>query len=212
MPIHLLGEKNISFKTTSDLQKVCEKATSKKSKLEAWFVANNELLTSKNFTYAEFPSHFTWISESSKWKIRQRGDVVVRLTEVHATSGDLLYLRMLLLRRKGALSFTDLRTVDGVVYDTFKETCGALGLLNNDKQWHDAIAENSNSAMPFQLRALFVNILPYCSVSDSVGLWEAHWECMSDDVIYNKRKITDNINLTLSEYEIKSFTLAGLCN
>lgn len=109
------------------------------------------------------------------------------------------------------LSFTDLCTVNGVVYDTFKEACAALGLLNNDNQWHDALSENSNSAMPFQLRAMFVNILVYCSVSNPLGLWEAHWKALSDDVLYNKRKVMENIHLTLSEYEIQNYTLAGLC-
>ncbi|XP_074374518.1 uncharacterized protein LOC141714921 [Apium graveolens] len=101
------------------------------------------------------PIHFP----GQKWKLRQRGDVIGRLAEVHATTGELLYLRMLLLRCKGALSFTQLRTIDGTTYDTFKEACGALGLLNNDKQWHDALEEDAFSAMPSQIRAMFVNIL-----------------------------------------------------
>lgn len=144
--------------------------------------------------------------------MRQRGDVVGRLTEVHATRGDLLYLRMLLLRRKGVLSFTELRTVDGIVYNTFKDACAALGLLNNDNQWHDALSENSDSSMPFQLRAMFVNILVYCSVSNPYGLWEAHWKALSDDVLYNKRKVTENIHLSLTEYEIQNYAFAGIVN
>lgn len=74
---------------------------------------------------------------------------------------------MLLLRRKGV---TELRTVDDIVYDTFKEACGAVGLLNNDNQWHDALAENSHSYKSFHLRALFVNILVYCSVSNPLAV------------------------------------------
>lgn len=209
LPIHLPGEKFLNFQSTADLSKVFENAATKKSKLEAWFVANSELPQARNFTYAEFPTHFTWVQQSGKWKIRQRGDVVGRLTEVHPTSGDLLYLRMLLLRRKGVLSFNELRMVDGIVYDTFKEACGALGLLHNDKQWHDALAENSHSSMPFQLRAMFVNILVYCSVSDPLAIWNAHWESLSDDIVYNRRKISENKNLTLSEHEIKNYALAG---
>lgn len=210
LPVHLPGAKHMFFQDTADLEKVCERASSKPSKLEAWFVANKELPHSQNFAYAEFPRHFTWVPQSGKWKLRQKGDVIGRLAEVHATSGDLLYLRMLLLRRKGMLSFTDLRTVDGIVYNSFKEACGALGLLNNDKQWHEALAENAHSAMPFQLRAMFVNILVYCSVTDPLGLWEAHWLCLSDDVLYNRRKLMKNNNLSLSEYQIKNYALAGL--
>ncbi|XP_074363217.1 uncharacterized protein LOC141703666 [Apium graveolens] len=142
-----------------DLENVCNNATSKKSKLEAWFIANSEFPQARNFTYSDFPTQFTWIKKTAKWKLRQRGDVVGRLAEVHATTGELLYLQMLLLRCKGVLSFSQLHTIDGTTYDTFKEACGALGLLNNDKQWHDALEENAFSAMPTQIRAMFVNIL-----------------------------------------------------
>ncbi|KAL8098291.1 hypothetical protein AgCh_031163 [Apium graveolens] len=75
---------------------------------------------------------------------------------------------------KGALSFTQLRTTDGTTYDTFKEACGAHGLLNNDKQWHKALKENAFSTMPTQIRAMFFNILVYCSVSDPITLLEKH--------------------------------------
>ncbi|XP_074374064.1 uncharacterized protein LOC141714444 [Apium graveolens] len=136
--------------------------------------------------------------------------MVGRLAEVHAKTGELLYLRMLLLRCKGALSFSQLRTIDGTTYDTFKEACGALGLLNNDKQWHDALEENAFSAMPTQIQAMFVNILAYCSVSDPLALWEKHWPALSDDVLYIRRKISDNIHLTLSEYEIQNYALAEI--
>ncbi|KAL8092879.1 hypothetical protein AgCh_034938 [Apium graveolens] len=90
---------------------VCEKASTKNSKLEA-FIANKELPHSHNFTYAGFPTHFSWVAQSGKWKLRQRGDIFGRLAEVHAMSGDLLYLRMLLLRRKGVVSFIELHMMD----------------------------------------------------------------------------------------------------
>ncbi|XP_074346774.1 uncharacterized protein LOC141685581 [Apium graveolens] len=125
-----------------------------------------------------------YIKKTDKWKLRQRGDVVWRLAEI--------------------------RTIDGTTYDTFKEVCGALGLLNNDKQWHDALEENAVSAMPTQIRAMFVNILENCYVSDPLALWEKHWPTLSNDVIYMRRKISDNIHLTLSEYEIQNYALAEI--
>ncbi|XP_074356397.1 uncharacterized protein LOC141696110 [Apium graveolens] len=170
LPIHLLVQKYLNFQSSANLENECNNVTSKKNKLEAWFVANSEFPQAQNFTYSDFPTHFTWIKKTAKWKLRQRGDVVGRLAEVHATTGELLYLRMLLLRCKGALSFTQLRTIDGTTYDIFKKSCDALGLLNNDKQWHDALEENAFSAMPTQIRAMFVNILANCSVSDPLAL------------------------------------------
>ncbi|XP_074327785.1 uncharacterized protein LOC141665699 [Apium graveolens] len=210
LTIHLPGHKYLNFQISADLENVCNNVTSKKSKLEAWFVANSEFPQARNFTYSDFPTQFTWIKKTAKWKLRQRGDVVGRLAEVHATTGELFHLRMLLLRCKGALYFSQLRTIDGTTYDTFKEACGSLGLLNNDKQWHDALEENALSAMPIQIWAMFVNILAYCSVSDPLALWEKHWPALSDDVLYIRRKISDNIHLTLSEYEIQNYALAEI--
>ena len=45
---------------------------------------------------------------------------------------------------KGPRNFAEIRTVNGIVYETYQETCYALGLLDNDKEWHDAILEASN--------------------------------------------------------------------
>ncbi|WOG81785.1 hypothetical protein DCAR_0100936 [Daucus carota subsp. sativus] len=181
----------------------------KKSKLEAWFIANKEIPTARNYTYHEFPRHFTWLPRVCRWKERQRGDVVGRLSEVHATAGELLYLRMLLMRKKGAINFQDVRTVDNHVYDTFKEACAALGLLENDSQWHHEMFENSHSAMPNQLREMFVNILAYCSVTDPGALWNAHWKSMSEDILGIRRRASNNPELQLSDIDIQHYAIAG---
>ncbi|XP_074361289.1 uncharacterized protein LOC141701557 [Apium graveolens] len=132
LPIHLPGNKYVSFRTGTRLSEVVQQADSKRTKFEAWFKANKEFPAAQDFTYAEFPTHFTWLPRDCKWRPHQRGDVVVRLTKVHATGGDFLYLRMLLMRKKGCTSFDELRTVEGHVFESFKETCAVMGLLQND--------------------------------------------------------------------------------
>ncbi|GJT04993.1 ATP-dependent DNA helicase PIF1-like protein [Tanacetum coccineum] len=67
-----------------------------------------------------------------------------------------------LLEREGATSFEKLMTVNKKVYATFKETCFAYGLLNDDKEWTNAIAEASFWALGPQLRDLFITILLFC--------------------------------------------------
>ena len=66
-----------------------------------------------------------------------------RSTDVHASSGENFYLRMILMQNKGATPFKSLRTVNGVVYKTFKEACGALGLLTDDRKWHVTMSESA---------------------------------------------------------------------
>ena len=62
---------------------------------------------------------------------------------------ELFYLRLLLLHVRGAQSYEDLRTVtfdstDGPIpieYETFRDAASALGLLENDQQWHQCLEE-----------------------------------------------------------------------
>ncbi|XP_074374178.1 uncharacterized protein LOC141714563 [Apium graveolens] len=139
LPVHLPNDKHVSFKGSQILQEVFDNAGTKKSKLEAWFDANKTYVEASNLTYSEFPSKFTWHPQPGIWKQRKRGDVIGRLAEVHSSSGELLYLRMLLLRIKGAVYFDDLKTVNDHAYNSFHEACAALGILQNDQQWHEAI-------------------------------------------------------------------------
>ncbi|XP_074346831.1 uncharacterized protein LOC141685636 [Apium graveolens] len=208
LPIHLLNDKHVSFKGSQNLQEVFDNAGTKKSKLEAWFNANKIYAEAPNLTYSEFPSKFIWHPQPGIWKQRKRGDVIGRLAEVHSSSGELLYLCMLLLMIKGVVCFDDLKTVNDHVYNSFHEAYAVLGILQNDQQWHEAIGENAHTSMPPQLRAMFVNILVYSPISHPRSLWEAHWGCMSDDILLVRRHLTGNPNLCLSDIEIQNYALA----
>ena len=47
---------------------------------------------------------------------------------------ELFRLRLLLLHCKGAMSFSDIMTVNGIQYQTFSETSLALTLIEGDKE------------------------------------------------------------------------------
>ncbi|XP_074346710.1 uncharacterized protein LOC141685515 [Apium graveolens] len=200
----------VKGRCSQNLQEVFDNAGTKKSKLESWFDANKTYAEAPNLTYSEFPSKFTWHPQPGIWKQRKKGDVIGRLVEVHSSSGELLYLCMLLLRIKGAVCFDDLKTVNDHVYNSFHEACAALGILQNDQQWHKAIGENTHTSMPPQLHAIFVNILVYSPISHPRSLWEAHWGCMSDDILLVRRHLTGNPNLCLSDIEIQNYALAEI--
>lgn len=61
------------------------------------------------------------------------------------------YLRLLLLHIKGALSFEDLRTVNGIVFPSFKDAANAQNLLSTDDEWIKYLQEVSIFQMPYQL-------------------------------------------------------------
>ncbi|XP_074333891.1 uncharacterized protein LOC141671486 [Apium graveolens] len=104
-PVHVEGGKNVTFKSTDTLENVATHATYRKSKLEAWFVENQRIPEANEYTFQEFPRGFVWDGRACKWKRRQRGIVIGRLSEVHPSQGDTIFLGMLLLRSRGATSF-----------------------------------------------------------------------------------------------------------
>ena len=71
------------------------------------------------------------------------------MTYVMPTAGERFYLHTLLMVTKGPKSFDDLKTIDGVICETFHKACLKHRLLEDDSEWriclHDA-AEIQTSA------------------------------------------------------------------
>lgn len=81
------------------------------------------------------------------------------------------YLRILPLHVCGATSFGAIRTVDGVVYPTFRQACVAAGLVESYAEWKQVMVEGSSYQMPRSMRELFVTICLYCQPSDPAALF-----------------------------------------
>ena len=73
---------------------------------------------------------------------------------------------MLLNIVRGRQNFEQIRTIDNVMHPTLKSACYALGLLDGDKEWNDAIKEAEQWATAAQLSQLFVTLLLFCEVSN----------------------------------------------
>ena len=100
---------------------------------------------------------------------------------VSPSGGERFFLRMLLTAVRGAISFDDLRTVNGVLHPDFKSACVALGLLESDEEWHRTLEEAAAFQTGSQLRWLFVCILLNCHPADPLKLWNDHHPHLSDD-------------------------------
>ena len=64
-----------------------------------------------------------------------------------------------------ATSFENLRTVDGIIYPSFKEACIALGLLQNNEEWDQCLKEAEQVQTGIQLHKLFAILLLFCKVT-----------------------------------------------
>lgn len=85
---------------------------------------------------------------------------------------------------KGPTSFEDIRTVNDKVYDTFKEECYSLGLLDDDKEYIDSIKETYKWASGSFCRALFVSLITTDSLSRPDHVWKETCDILSDDLLH----------------------------
>ncbi|GBM04642.1 hypothetical protein AVEN_80222-1 [Araneus ventricosus] len=119
-------------------------------------------------------------------KKRQRGgqNVIERLPVVSILGTERYYLRMLLLRKSGAISFDDILTVNGLRCITFQQARQRYGLLRGDQHWHDALNEAAQFQSPRQLRMLFAMICSFGEVEDVPDLWVQHQVSLCEDFVH----------------------------
>jgi len=60
---------------------------------------------------------------------------------------------------RGPTSYIDIRTINNVIYSTFRETCLALGILADDTEYVEAIKEAKDWGSRHYLRKLFITIM-----------------------------------------------------
>jgi len=122
--------------------------------------------------------------------VRQKGYSIGRLPFAHPNYGERYYLRLLLTKICGATSFEDIRTIRGVLHPAFKSACMALGLLDDDGEWHAALIEASTWASGVQLRNMFCSMLMFSEIADPVKFWDTHWVHLTDDLLHTIRHQT----------------------
>lgn len=114
MPVHLPNENYIAYSAWADMDNVLSVEFLRKTMLTEWFVANQRQPDAQTLTYLEFPSKWRWDSRMRSWeKHKDRKTKIGRLHYVHPFAGERYYLRILLLKVKGATGFRDLRYYNG---------------------------------------------------------------------------------------------------
>lgn len=149
--------------------------------LTTWFTNNSINIDYRKLLYTEYPNYYVWDPRSLQWTYKKKGFSIGRLPFAHPSASERYYIRMLLNVIRGATSFEALRTVNGIVYKTYKEACIALGLLEDDKECDIALNEAVIWVTPKQLRRLFATLLLYSEVSNPKELWLKFADAMCED-------------------------------
>ena len=167
LPVHLPNQQYVTFHAARPIETALQ--NNEKTMLTEFFKVNldiqqsiqNGVAPQNLFTYCEFPEHYAWNQRTKTWVRRQRAWKVVARMTMAPPGTEQFYLRMLLNHVRGPTSFNDLKTHNGTEYPTFKEAALAKGLLHNDAEYEACMQEATLSAMPNQIRRLFVTLLTF---------------------------------------------------
>ncbi|XP_065642205.1 uncharacterized protein LOC124814644 [Hydra vulgaris] len=200
LQIHLPDNQRLYFNEGEE-QVAIDRAAQRDTHLTNWFKLNAENNEARQYSYVEIPYHFVF-GKNCMWKVRQRGSdkVVVRMYKVSSFC-ELFFLGLLFLHVKGAKSFEDLRTVHGTVFNTFREACYHLGLLQDDIEWRNTLTEAAATRMPKQIRLLFSIILTLCEPDDPLHLWNTFKKYMIEDCIHHSMPVVLTEQAALRQIE-----------
>ncbi|XP_035834163.1 uncharacterized protein LOC118482677 [Helianthus annuus] len=138
--------------------------------------------------YYDFSTLYVWKLNQRIWVLRIKGKTIGRIHSVSPSTGEAYYLRILLNKVKGPTSFDDIKTVNGQVYNSFRDACYALGLLDDDSEYIEAIKEANISGSAGYIRNLFATMLLSSTLSRPEVVWESTWKYMTDDFLYRFSK------------------------
>ncbi|XP_024009269.1 uncharacterized protein LOC112084380 [Eutrema salsugineum] len=210
LPFHLPNQQMVIYNEDDPGDEVINRVSVGTSKFIAWMECNNKYELARTLTYAQLPTRFVWNKPNRIWTPRSRRVTLGRITYVPIGAGEAYYLRLLLNLVKGPRSFDDIKTVNKVLHSSFKDACYAYGLLNDDKEYIEAINEAGLWLSANYLRRLFVILLTTHSISIPPRVWDATWQVLSDNIIYNYRKAVRDQTVSLSQEQVKDFTLVEM--
>ena len=95
------------------------------------------------------------------------------------------YLRAILNETLDCTNFKDCRTINEIVYPTFKEAARQLGLVDDDKECDACLSEAITFKNSFKLRHLFASIIVYCQPANLKELWDKYVDNLIEDYIYH---------------------------
>ncbi|KAG3070289.1 hypothetical protein PI125_g23010 [Phytophthora idaei] len=209
LTIHLENEQMVTFRSSDGPAVAVTRG--KHTMLTRFFelcaseVPENQV--AKSTLYQDIPKLFRWDTKAKRWVRRKRYQAALgRMMHVSPRDMQRFYMRVLLCHRKGPTSFENLRTVDGVTYDSYREAALHAGYLEDDSEWVACMTKASQFRLPYQLRQLFATIIAYSQVVEVDALWERFYDDLSLDFGYKYRNLEGNAK----EEMVKFHTLKNL--
>lgn len=194
LPIHLENPMEIEFNEDIEERPQDENRRAD-SKLDAFFRLNrgedapDTPIPDTPLLYAEVGVQYVWESGRRRWKKRQQREssIVSRIHDIGSAFSEVFALRMLLLNIRGPTSFENIRTINTVVYRTFREAAQALNLIRNDDAFYRTFDDLATLRMPRQLRMLFAHMLISFTIVSALTFWNRYKLQMIGDFVRDAR-------------------------
>ncbi|XP_021979607.2 uncharacterized protein LOC110875709 [Helianthus annuus] len=154
LPFHLPGQQNVVYGADDDIDNVLSKPSVSSSIFVQWMKLNETNEDARKLTYVEFPSKLVWILKDRCWHVRKSYQCVGRIHSVSPALGKPYFLRILPNKVKGPRSFEEIRIVNDQLFPTFRDACYAMGLLDDDNEYVEAIKEASLVLPEYQIKNL----------------------------------------------------------
>ncbi|KAJ9558517.1 hypothetical protein OSB04_013131 [Centaurea solstitialis] len=202
LQLHLPNNQLVRFSDNDTMTDVVDRERHKRTMLTSFFHTNMVDTSARNYLYKDFPKYYTWNARSRQWNPRRKGTMRGRLVSANPAEGERFYLRILLCHITGPTSFEDLRTVNGLLHPTFRKAALERGLIENDNDLSQCLAEASVFQFPSALRSLFATILIYCEPGDVRKLWDEHYDSLSEDYMRQYDNVQRVKDLVLTDITV----------
>nr|GEU51748.1 hypothetical protein [Tanacetum cinerariifolium] len=179
LPFYLPGQQQVVYESDDDISDAINKPSVASLKFLGCMECNKTNDLAKTLSYVEFHTKFVWKAEEKVWQERKRGYAVGRIHYVPPSIGKTYYLRVLLHKQKGPENWNKIKELNDIVHPTYRNACYAIGLLDDDREYIDAIEEANSWACGEYVRKVFARLLTSNTVSRPDHVWNETWRLMS---------------------------------
>lgn len=154
LAVHDKDEQNVFFKEGCEMECI---GKNYETTLTTQFNLNQIDPEANKYLYTEINNFYVYGQSKKIWKQRKRftKPVLSRMYFFSPKEQERYFLRLLLLHVRGAKSFEDMRSFEGITYNSYLDAAKARNLVSNDTEWENCLTEACSNQFPLALCNLF---------------------------------------------------------